>query len=319
MVGFQTQVNVAPAPAVEGDFASTNPRTTVLAGPGGLVAGPGGLIAGRFAWTAEPDDGDGFPANATNSGAGAPIGFFARTTEGVITQYLQEYGMMTPAGFQVTLFDSGDFWIRNTGAGIAIPGMKAFANSVTGLATFAAAGTTPATGGSGSASSIAASTGSFTGSIDNSDILTITAVGSGVAVVGGTLSGTGVATGTRIVQQLTGAAGGVGTYRVNIGNQTVASTTISETYGTLTVGGTVAGAFAVGDTLSGSGVTAGTNITALGTGTGGAGTYIVTPTQTAGSTAITAYATVETGWYCWSTGGLNELVKISRRQPNPVS
>jgi len=55
---------------------------------------------------------------------------------------------------------------------------------------------------------------------------------------------------------------------------------------TLTVGGTVTGTFAVGQVISGSGVTAGTYITALGTGTGGAGTYTVSASQTVASTAI---------------------------------
>ncbi len=48
---------------------------------------------------------------------------------------------------------------------------------------------------------------------------------------------------------------------------------------------------AVGQTLSGSGVTAGTTITALGTGTGGTGTYTVSASQTVASTTINAVAT----------------------------
>lgn len=68
------------------------------------------------------------------------------------------------------------------------------------------------------------------------------------------------------------------------------SSTIAGT--TLTVGGTVTGIFAVGQTISGTGVTAGTTITALGTGTGGAGTYTVSVSQTvATATTITAATT----------------------------
>ena len=55
---------------------------------------------------------------------------------------------------------------------------------------------------------------------------------------------------------------------------------------TLTVGGTTAGTFAVGQSIAGTGVTSGTLITALGTGTGGAGTYTVNNSQTVASTAI---------------------------------
>lgn len=58
---------------------------------------------------------------------------------------------------------------------------------------------------------------------------------------------------------------------------------------TLTVSSVRLGALAVGMTLKGPGVTAGTTITALGTGTGGAGTYTVSASQTVGSCAMTAY------------------------------
>jgi hypothetical protein len=68
---------------------------------------------------------------------------------------------------------------------------------------------------------------------------------------------------------------------VTIPGQNVASTTISETHGVLTVTAMTSGAYAVGQSLSGTGVTAGTTITALGTGTGQTGTYIVDTTQTA--------------------------------------
>lgn len=56
----------------------------------------------------------------------------------------------------------------------------------------------------------------------------------------------------------------------------------------LTVSAVASGKLAVGQVISGDGVTAGTTITALGTGTGGAGTYIVSEEQTVASTAITA-------------------------------
>ena len=48
---FQTQVNWGMAPGVEGDFCNHNVRTTVDAGPGGLVAHfEEGCIIARFAW-----------------------------------------------------------------------------------------------------------------------------------------------------------------------------------------------------------------------------------------------------------------------------
>lgn len=84
---------------------------------------------------------------------------------------------------------------------------------------------------------------------------------------------------------------GVGT-SVSGGNVTIgdpgASVTASIAATTMTVTAVGSGTLAIGQTLSGSGVTAGTTITALGTGTGGTGTYTVSVSQTAGSTTVTA-------------------------------
>ena len=57
---------------------------------------------------------------------------------------------------------------------------------------------------------------------------------------------------------------------------------------TLTISAVTAGVLAVGSVIAGSGVTAGTTITALGTGSGGAGTYTVGTSQSVSSTAITS-------------------------------
>lgn len=69
----------------------------------------------------------------------------------------------------------------------------------------------------------------------------------------------------------------------------------------LTVTAVTSGKLSVGQTISGSGVTAGTKITALGTGTGGVGTYTVDTSQTAASTTITASAAVAAA-YSGNTG-----------------
>lgn len=65
---------------------------------------------------------------------------------------------------------------------------------------------------------------SFTGVVA-SNVLTVSSL-TGTVTVGMTLSGTGVTSGTTIVNQLTGAAGGTGTYTVT-GAATVSSTTIT--------------------------------------------------------------------------------------------
>lgn len=69
------------------------------------------------------------------------------------------------------------------------------------------------------------------------------------------------------------------------GNSTASS--ISGT--TLTVGGTITGTFAVGQLIAGPNVATPCYITALGTGTGGAGTYTVSTSQTAASGQINSY------------------------------
>ena len=72
---------------------------------------------------------------------------------------------------------------------------------------------------------------SFTGSIAG-NILTVTGINSGAIAQGQTLSGSGILSGTKITQFLTGAGGNVnevGTYLLNL-NQTVASTTITAYY-----------------------------------------------------------------------------------------
>lgn len=307
-MGFQSQVGSQQGIGVEGDFASANPRYSALAGPGGFVAGPQGVRIGYFCWGASPEDQDGTDQVVNSFGAGQPLGFVHRDQQALITAFLGSSSMVIPTGFMVTVFSDGEFLVINNGTTEVTRGMKAYADFATGKVSFAASGSP----GSASSTSytIAAGTSSFTGTIAG-DVLTVTGAVTGVIYPGTTISGTNVASGTKIVSQLGGTVGGDGTYAVSIDDQTVAATTISGTYGLLTVGGTIAGVFGVGDTLSGSGVTTGTTITALGTGTGGAGTYIVDPTQTASSGTITAGTTVETKWYAASTGAAGSLIKIT--------
>jgi len=140
--------------------------------------------------------------------------------------------------------------------------------------------------------SIAAGTASVTASIAG-NVMYVTALASGTVHRGMAITGTGVSANTVVDGQLSGTAGGIGTYAVN-NSQIVASTTISGTYGILTVTAVSSGALAVGQTVTGSGVTAGTIITELGSGTGGNGTYYVNLTQTATSTTITGSGTAPT-------------------------
>jgi hypothetical protein len=73
--------------------------------------------------------------------------------------------------------------------------------------------------------SIVSRTASFTGSIATTT-LTVSAVSAGAIYPSMQISGTGVTAGTRIVEQLTGTAGGTGTYTVST-SQTVTSTAMT--------------------------------------------------------------------------------------------
>lgn len=136
--------------------------------------------------------------------------------------------------------------------------------------------------------SIAADTVAFQGSIAGY-ILNVDDVTSGTLVPGAIVAGTGVTGGTQISSQLSGVTGGAGTYAVSI-SQTVADGALTASYGTLTVTAVTSGTISVGQVLSGAGVTAGTLVTALGTGEGLVGTYFVQTSQTVASEAITASA-----------------------------
>lgn len=318
--GFQTQVFNQENPAVAGDFASNAPFFQYNAGPGGLVAGPNGVAIGNFAWVFPPLDPNGTSQIAQNLGGGnyGPVaGFVQRSLQGLNSTFLSFAGTAILKGMMVTLLTGGDFWVVNAGTGIALPqgpgqaAMKAYARFSDGAVLFAASGSPP--GSASFTAAIAASTFSVTGSIAN-NVLTVTNVGSGTIVQGATISGTGIATGTQIVQQLTPllageALGGIGRYYVSIDEQTVASTTVSGTYGTMTV--SAGSGVVLGGVLSGTGVAAGTTVTQFGTGAGGTGTYFVNNNTVVASTTIGETTCVETKWYAMSSGLTGEYVKIS--------
>lgn len=122
---FQKTLNRDLPVAVEGDFASTNPYHSVLAGEGQLKAGSGGVVVGRFAWV---DTSLGTVGNA--KGANTLLGFVYRDKSALITDYLGEASLTIQKGFGVTLYDGGDFWGRFAD-GAAI-GQNVFANNTDG-------------------------------------------------------------------------------------------------------------------------------------------------------------------------------------------
>jgi hypothetical protein len=132
---FQTVVNINQAPATPGQFASANPRASVLAGPGGFVADTGGVTVGMFAWVDTATN-----TKVSNAGSGAPRGFVAFELQATITAWLAENGSVIPAGMPVTLYDQGDFWVKTLTAPTV--GQKVFASNTDGSVKTGAAGAT---------------------------------------------------------------------------------------------------------------------------------------------------------------------------------
>jgi hypothetical protein len=320
MSGFQTTTTVQPAIGVEGDFSSANPRFSVISGAGAFLAGASGVVIGRFAWANNSVEDDvGGPAIVNSFGSGPVTGFVHREFQALLTQYLQEFSMLVPAGFGVTLMNGGDFIVKNRGTTQALIGQKAYANFADGSISFAPTGS-PAGGGTSTASTIAPQTNSFVGNVVSgveTNQLNVTGNVVGTIQPGTVLAAAGLAAGTSIVQQLLPllageALGGVGRYALSIPEQNLpAGTAFNGTYGLLTIGGTVAGTYGAGQPVSGGATLAGTTITALGTGVGGAGTYLVNLTQTVGSGSLNTASNIETKWIAMSPGQPGELVKIS--------
>lgn len=132
---FQSQVYYDLPPAVEGDFASSNPRANVLAGQGALVAGANGVIVGRFAWASAS-------GVVSSTGTGAPTGFVHREQQALITAFLASTSMAVPQGFPVTLHSAGDFWVKNAGTAAATIGQKVFTKNADGSCISGEAGAT---------------------------------------------------------------------------------------------------------------------------------------------------------------------------------
>lgn len=136
--------------AVEGAFASFNPRFQILAGPGALVAEPNGLAIGRFGW-ADLTSGLAYSARQTSSDV---LGFVYRPS--LDNQYWSTYGWrrtffdpvraawISRGGFEVTMARRGDFWVRFQGG--AYVGQAVYATVADGTCVAFNRGTGPVTG-----------------------------------------------------------------------------------------------------------------------------------------------------------------------------
>lgn len=300
---FQNRVNLYNPIGVEGDFASSNPRSVVLAGPGGLVAGASGVTVGKFAWVEPSTESDTDGSIVNNYGSGPVTGFVHRDQQGLITNYLQESSLMVPTGFMVTLHNGGDFFAKNMGPNPSVPGQPVYARYSDGAVfTGSAPAGATATGSIGS---------TFTATGAGLD-LTVTAV-TGLISIGDYIAGTGVTAGTTITGQVSGTTGGAGVYTTSIAT-TVAGTTVTSFGDVLDVTAVATGILAVGDAITGTGVPAGAFIASQVSGAiGGVGVYTISVPATAyaASTALTVAGGVQTSFTTASVAAVGELVKIS--------
>lgn len=193
---FQKNVYIQPAPAVAGDFASVNPRATLLAGEGALVAATGGVTVGRFVWVAS--------GAVSNVGTGSPNGFLHREQQALMTVYLAETSNVVQEGTPVSVHVAGDFWA--TTKTNATVGQTVYADRTTGEV---------ATGSSTPNSFVG--TASFA-----TNVMTVTAVTSGTLKVGDVVTSASVTAGTTITALVTGT-GGTGTYTLSTSPGTIAA------------------------------------------------------------------------------------------------
>jgi len=299
-MGFQTRVNSQQAPAVAGDFASSNPRATVIAPEAGFVAGAGGVVVGKFAWV----DADGRTVHSYGSAPAAPDGFVHREENALITTYLGESSNVIPVGFPVVLHRSGDFYSLVEGATAATKGAAVYAGYSDGSINI---GSAPA--GFSATGSIGAT---FTATGSGTD-LTTSAV-TGLISIGDEISGTGVPAGTTIVSQTSGTTGGAGVYVTSVATTASAATVTS--FGiVLNITAVASGTVSVGDPVSGTGVPSGAVIASQVSGTVGAiGVYTISVAATAyaASTALTGVGGVLTGWLASLAAAVGELTAISK-------
>lgn len=304
MGGFQTAVNLYNPLAVAGDFASSNPRATVLAEEGALVAGPGGVTVGKFAWVS-----NGVVTNYATH-ANGPDGFVHRDQQGLITQYLQDASMLIPQGFPVVLHNAGDFFAVNKGPVASAIGQNVYASEADGSIY---------TGSAPSGASATGSIGATFTATGTGTSLVVTSV-TGLISIGDTISGTGVPAGTKIVAQVSGTTGGAGTYTTSAAT-TASAATVTSFGNVLNVTAVGSGSIAVGDSISGTGIPAGAQIASVISGGGSApGVYTIdiAATAYAASTTVTVTGGVETNFVVGSVCAVGELVKISTWTPAGV-
>lgn len=120
---FQRSLNRDLPRGVAGDFASTNPRNSILAGEGALVAAEP-LTVGQFGF-ADLTTGKVYAAFS----AGRVVGFIHRNNQAVVPLG-SAASMVIPVGKEVALFSSGDFYV--VAPAVVAPGAAVYALDATG-------------------------------------------------------------------------------------------------------------------------------------------------------------------------------------------
>lgn len=305
--GFQNQVQRDPAPAVVGDWAGSNIRTSVLAPPGGYVAPPAGVTVGNAAW--------GNPATGIMGNYYQPnslMGIVHRANQGLITAFLNPVTLKAVQGYPIDAESNADLYV-NFPAGATV-GQTVYADPATGALSAADAGG-------------ALTAGSTASSLAATGVLTVGATLTGTITLGMVVTGAGVPAGLKVGSQVSGSTGSTGTYQlVDINGVLVSGTFPVITSQQINFQGLIAtkwkvasnvdvaaaftgviaastngpgvltttsvtGTIKVGDTLSGVGVEPFTTITGQLTGpVGGAGTYTVSNAIAVSSVSMTSIA-----------------------------
>jgi hypothetical protein len=275
---FQSVINNQQAPAVQGDFASTNPFASVLAGEGALVAPVGGLIVGNFFWVG--------PTGQCSQSfvSGYQIAFLGRNEQALITVFLGEATLLVPEGFMITGFNAGDFWAKFSAGGTVGNNVYADPNDGAPLA-----GATAPTLGTGTASAGFSGTATLNGTTTlNMTAVTHGIVSNGDVVADSTTPGN-IPAGTIIVGQLTGIAGGVGTYQMSQIGVAAVGDTVTTSSGFALVTAVANGAFNPGDVFTGTAVAAGTAIVSQATPFAGVASILTGALSTLVVTSVTPF------------------------------
>jgi hypothetical protein len=259
---FQTHINNQPAPGEAGDFYGVNPRASMIGGPGMYNAPEGGLVVGRFAWV-DPATGQVSQVEIP----GGQLGILHRENNAVLVEFLAEAVYSVNEGLPVALFDQGDFWALFAAG--ATPGQRVWADpsdgsAIAGDATAPVLDSFTADAGFGGT---ARQGGDFTIAV-TANVATISAL-TGWVEAGDSVTSASLGTVT-LGARLTGSPGGTGTFTQVHADFVGEAGTAANNHMTVTV--VAQGAVEVGSVTN---LTGNPTVTALGTGTGGVGNYVV--------------------------------------------